>query len=58
MASLRKQKASAIITIRDADKMTPRGRRAVAAWMVRQAGFLTKFGRELSPRFTARFLYR
>lgn len=60
MASKRKRKdrAAAIITIRDAARMTARGRRNVADWLVRQARFLREHGQEYSDRFTGRYLYR
>lgn len=53
-----KKKAAAIVTIRRADQMTPKGRRAVAAWLRQQAGFLVRYGPQFSARFTARYLYR
>lgn len=53
-----KSKSAATITIHDAAKMTAKGRKAIAAWMRRQAGFLEKHAKELSPRFRARYLYR
>lgn len=53
-----KEKSAAILTIRDADKMTPRGRKQIAAWLRRQSEFLTKHGKQYSGRFTARYLYR
>jgi hypothetical protein len=52
-----KCKAAAIITIHRPADMSPSGRRAVAAWIKKQATFLLKYSKELSPRFTARYLY-
>lgn len=51
-------KSAAIVTIKEADKMTAKGRKAIAAWLRRQAAFLEKHGNEYSARFTARYLYR
>lgn len=53
-----KQKSAAILTIKDAPKMTVKGRREIAAWLRRQAQFLEGHGPELANRFTARYLYR
>ena len=53
-----KEKSAAIVTIRSADKMTAKGRKAIAAWLRRQAAFLVKHGPEFSGRFTARYMYR
>ena len=51
-------KSAAIVTVKDAQKMTKRGRKAIATWLRRQASFLEKHGTEFSGRFTARYLYR
>lgn len=51
-------KSAAIITIKDAANMSPKGRKAIAAWMRRQAEFLEKHAKELSPTFRARYLYK
>lgn len=51
-----KEKSAAIITVRDADNMTTKGRKAIAAWMRQQADFLEQHGKEFSKRFTARYL--
>jgi len=51
-------KSAAILTIKDANRMTKKGRLEVAAWLKRQAAFLASHGQEYSPRFTARYLYR
>jgi len=53
-----KHQSAAIITIRDAAKMSVKGRRSIAAWMRKQAMFFERYAKELSPRFTARYLYR
>lgn len=53
----RKAKSAAIVTIRDAARMTARGRRDVAAWLRRTASFLVKHGDQYSSRFTGRYMY-
>lgn len=52
-----KEKSAAILTIKDAPRMTPKGRREVAAWLRMHANYLVKYGHEYSPRFTGRYLY-
>lgn len=52
-----KTKSAAIVTIHDAPKMSKRGRNAIAAWLERQASFLRQNSKQLSGRFTARYLY-
>jgi len=58
MASKATHPAAAVITVRDANTMTPRGRKAIAAWMRQQARFLEQHGNEFSRRFTAHYMYR
>lgn len=53
-----KEKSAAIVTIKDAQDMTPEGRKDIARWLRRQAAFLEKHAEELSNRYTARYLYR
>lgn len=54
-----KTKSAAIVTIHAAPKMTPKGRRQIAAWLRRQADMLVKEGKNYTEtRFTARYLYR
>ena len=50
-------KSAAIVTVHRAPDMTPRGRKAIAAWLRRQARCLESHGRQFSGRFTARYLY-
>ena len=50
-------KSAAIVTIRDAEQMTAKGRRDIAAWLKRQADALIKDGKLYSKRFTARYQY-
>jgi len=52
-----KPKSAAILTIKDAPRMTTRGRNRIATWLERQAGFLRRNAKQLSPRYTARYLY-
>lgn len=52
-----KRKWAAVLTIFDADDMTPKGRKDIAEWLRRQAKFLVKDGDKLSKRFTARYMY-
>lgn len=51
------EKSAAVLTIKDAAKMTTGGRRAVAAWLIRQAESLAKDGKEYDGTFRARYLY-
>lgn len=53
-----KTKSAAILTLKDAPLMNKRGRKNIAAWLRRQAGFLEKHADQLSNRFTARYIYR
>lgn len=50
--------AAAVLTVRDAQKMTKKGRKDIAAWLRRQAAFLEQHGQEYAKRFTARYHYR
>jgi hypothetical protein len=52
------EKSAAVLTIKDADKMTEEGRRSVAKWLRRQARFLEEHGTDYSTRFRARYLYQ
>lgn len=49
-------KTAAIVTIKDAAKMSKRGRNAVADWLERQAQFLRNNAKQLSPLFRARYI--
>lgn len=49
--------SAAIVTIHDAENMTPKGRKQVAAWLRRQAKFLETHGDQLDKLFRARYLY-
>lgn len=50
-------KSAAVLTIRRASDMTPKGRREIARWLDQQKGFLLKNPGELAARYTARYLY-
>lgn len=52
-----KTKFVAIITIKDASRMSEHGRERIAAWLERQASFLRRSGSNLSKHFTARYVY-
>ncbi len=52
-----RNKAAAILTVHNAADMTEEGRKAVVKWLRKQAKFLMDYPNELSPRFTARYLY-
>jgi hypothetical protein len=52
------EKSAAILTVKRADAMTKRGRKAIAAWLRRQATFLERHGAEFAGLFRARYLYR
>lgn len=53
-----KTQSAAIVTIRQANTMTKKGRTAIAAWLRRQAQFLEEDGDQFASRFTARYLCR
>ena len=55
---MKKEKSAAIVTIFNAQSMSKRGRKLIADWLRRQAGFLESNGTELADRFRARYLYR
>ena len=57
--STRTEKSAAIVTIKDAPKMSKQGRKNIAAWLRRQADMLVRSGTHYTNgRFTARYLYR
>ena len=55
---MKRDKSAAILTIKRAPDMSPSGRRAIAKWLKSCAALLLKEGKNLGPRFTARYLYR
>lgn len=52
------EKSAAILTIKDASKMTPKGRKKIAAWLRSRAVLLEKHGDLMTARFTARYIYK
>ena len=55
---MKPERSAAILTVKDAPRMTQEGRKAIAAWLRKQAGFIETHGTELATRFRARYLYR
>lgn len=54
---MKKEESAAILTIKAASKMTPEGRKEIAAWLRHQAAMLVKDGKNYSDtKFTARYL--
>lgn len=53
-----KEKSAAIVTIKDASKMTAKGRKKIANWLRGRAALLEKHGDLMSSRFTARYIYK
>lgn len=51
-------KSAAILTVKCAADMTPKGRKAIATWLRRQANYLQKYGAMYAPQFTERYLYK
>lgn len=49
------KKLIATFMIKDADKMTPQGRKEIADWLRHQARSLTKSGDEYAKTFTAKY---
>ncbi len=56
-APKKKSKSAAVLTIHDADKMTKKGRREIAVWLIAQAAMLKEHGDQYAKRFTGRYLY-
>lgn len=56
MAEKKPVMAAAIITIRDAAKMTPRGRRDIAAWIRRTAEDFEKNADKLARIYRTRYM--
>jgi hypothetical protein len=48
----------ATVTIREAHRMTPQGRKAIAAWLREKADDLVSSGHEYADKFTARYFAR
>lgn len=49
-----KDTSAAVVTIHGAGDLTPTGRKAIAAWLSRQARFVESHGKNFSKRFVAR----
>ena len=55
----KKPKSAAVVTIRKAGAMTPKGRRAIVEWLRHQADMLEEHGKNYTlATFTARYLYK
>lgn len=52
------EKTAAVLTIKNAADMSPKGRREIADWLREQAKTLEAEGVQYSSRFRARYLYR
>lgn len=50
-------KSAAIVTIFDASKMTPAGRKRIAKWLRSRADLLENHADLMASRFTSRWLY-
>ena len=48
-------KVAASVHIKSAAKMTPKGRAEIAAWLRKQASFLTKYGAEFTSNYRGRY---
>ena len=57
MKSIKVYKSAAVLTVKDADKMTKSGRRQIAKWLLQQAKYLVQFGDQYGPTLRARYLY-
>ena len=49
--------SAAVVTIRNAPRMTKKGRKAIANWLRQHARWLEKDGDKYSKRFTGRYYY-
>ena len=49
--------SAATVTIKDAGRMTDKGRKTVANWLRKEALFFEKNWAKMAPRYTARFRY-
>ena len=57
VAAKKKAKSAAIVTIKDANKMSLAGRRRIAKWLRSRADLLEKHGDLFASRFISRWLY-
>lgn len=51
-------KTAAIVTIREPQRMSKKGRSSIAKWLRKQAYYLEKYGATLAPKFQARYIYK
>lgn len=51
------EKSAAILTVKDAAKMTKMGRKQIAKWLRDRANDVEQHGDNLACRFTARYIY-
>lgn len=54
----KKEESAAILTIKDASKMSDKGRKAIAEWLRQNAKYLIKYGKEYNGSFRARYIYK
>jgi len=54
---MKKEKTMAVIFVYDANRMSNRGRKRIAEWLRKQAAFIQKFGKDISPSFRAKISY-
>jgi len=52
-----KLRTDAVLTIKEANKMSTGGKRILAKWLRDQANDLLKLGSNYSPRFRARYMH-
>lgn len=58
MVRVKKEKSAAILTIKAPGLMTPKGRKQIAAWLVRHADDLLTYGKQYTEgTFRGRYLY-
>lgn len=55
---MRKEQSAAVVTIKDAARMTKRGKKAIADWLRRCAKFVEKDGEAFAGVCRMRYLYR
>lgn len=56
--NVKSEKSAAILTVFDAAKMTPAGRKNIAKWLIQQAEFVLMDGKYFTRRYTGRYMYR
>lgn len=53
-----KEKSAAIVTIKNAAKITAKGRKKIAHWLRGRAALLEKHGDLMTSRFVSRYIYK